>query len=108
MAKPISDVLRMLQGGAFNDQCGEKLAEIIKGVEDTGKAGKLTITLDLKKAGAALQVLARVTDKTPEELPDADLFWATVEGNLSVDNPAQRKLDLQPVGTPERELRTAS
>jgi hypothetical protein len=49
-------------------------------------------------------VLAKCTDKTPEEQADADLFWPTVEGNLALDNPNQRKLDLQPVSTPSREL----
>ena len=97
MAKPITDTLRLLQGGAFTAECGEKFAEIVKGVDETGKPGKLTITIEVKKAGGALQVLARVTDKTPEDLPEADLFWPTTEGNLSVDNPSQRKLDLQPV-----------
>lgn len=104
MAKPITDTLRMLQGGAFNAECGERFADMLKGVEETGKAGKLTITIDVKKAGAAVSVLAKVTDKTPEEQADADLFWATVEGNLSLDNPAQRKLDLQPVATPTRTM----
>jgi hypothetical protein len=108
MAKPITDFLRMLQGGAFSDKCGDLLSAIVKGVEETGKAGKLTITLDIKKAGAAVQVLAKATDKTPEEQADADLFWATVEGNLSVNNPNQRSLDLQPVNHSPRVLQSGS
>lgn len=95
MPRPITDTLRLLQGGLFIDECSDKLSEIVKGVDETGKAGKLTITLDIKKVGAAISVLARVTDKTPEEPADADLFYPTVEGNLSVDNPNQRKLDLR-------------
>ena len=108
MTKPLTDTLRMLQGGAFNSQCGDKLAEIVKAVDETGKPGRLTITINLKRAGGAMQVLARFSDKTPEEIPDADMFWPTVEGNLSIDNPAQRKLDLQPVPSTERELRSGS
>jgi hypothetical protein len=103
--RPITDTLRLLQGGMFLDQCSDKLSEIVKGVDETGKAGKLTITLDVKKVGAALSVLAKVTDKTPEEPADADLFYPTVEGNLSVDNPNQRKLDLRQVDEPRREVR---
>lgn len=97
MAKPLTDTLRMLQGGAFNVNAGDLLATMVKAVEDTGKAGKLTITLEIKKAGGALQVIAKATDKTPEEAPESDLFWATVEGNLSVQNPNQQSLNLQPV-----------
>lgn len=95
MPKPITDTLRLLQGGTFIDQCSDLLAGIVRGVEDTGKAGKLTITMEVKKVGAAVSVLAKVSDKTPETPPDADLFYATVEGNLSLENPNQRKLDLR-------------
>jgi hypothetical protein len=103
--RPITDTLRLLHGGLFIDECSDKLSEIVKGVDETGKAGKLTITLDVKKVGAAISVLAKVTDKTPEEPADADLFYPTVEGNLSVDNPNQRKLDLRVADEPKREVR---
>lgn len=106
--RPITDTLRLLQGGTFLDKCSDTLAQVVKGVEDTGKAGKVTITLDVKKSGAAVSILAKVTDKTPEVAADPDLFWATVEGNLSTENPAQRKLDLQPVGQPSRELQSVN
>lgn len=105
MAKPITDTLRLLQGGLFVEQCSELFAQVVRQVEDTGKAGKLTITLDLKKVSGAIGVLAKVTDKTPEKAPDSELFYATAEGNLSRDNPNQRKLDLRPVAEPARELR---
>jgi len=55
MPKSFTDTLRMLQGGAFVDQCTETMAELVKQCDETGKPGKLTITLDLKKAGGALQ-----------------------------------------------------
>jgi hypothetical protein len=106
MPRPITDTLRLLQGGTFLDQCSDKLADLVRGVEETGKAGKLTITLELKKVGAALSVLAKVTDKTPEEPADADLFYPTAEGNLSVSNPNQRSLDLRGVEDAPREVRS--
>ena len=96
----------MLHGGLFLDEISEAAAGIVRGVEETGKPGKLTITLDYKKVGAAISVLAKVSDKTPEEAPDADLFYATVEGNLSLNNPAQRQLDLQ-VAPTNRDVRDA-
>lgn len=104
MAKPLTDTLRMLQGGAFNAEAGDMLAKLVQAVDETGKAGKLTITIDIKKSGAAVSVLARATDKTPEELADPDLFWPTPEGNLSLQNPNQRNLDLQPVSAPSRQI----
>lgn len=102
--RPITDTLRLLQGGAFLDVCSEKLAEAVKSVEDTGKAGKLTITLDLKKSAGAIAILAKVTNKVPEAKADEDLMWATVEGNLTLQNPNQRSLDLQAVPEPTRQI----
>jgi len=97
--RPITDTLRKLQGGIFIDQCSDLLAGIVKAVDETGKAGKLSITIDVKKTGATGSVLAKVTDKTPEKTPektpDPDMFWPTVEGNLSEHNPNQRNLDLR-------------
>lgn len=98
MIRPIVDTLRLLHGGMFLDDCSAKLAEAVKQVDETGKAGKLTITLDLRKNGGAINIVAKVTNKVPESAPDADLFWPTVEGNLSLNNPNQRSLDLQIAG----------
>lgn len=105
--RPITDTLRMLQGGAFLDVCSEKLAEAVLSVEETGKAGKLTITLDLKKSAGAIAILAKVTNKVPEAKPDEDLMWATVEGNLTLQNPNQRSLDLKPADEAPRQIVSA-
>ena len=103
--RPITDTLRLLQGGLFLDNCSDQLADLVKSVDETGRAGKLTITLDLKKSSGAIEITAKVTNKTPEPKADGDLLWATVEGNLSLDNPNQRKLDLQVAPSGPREIR---
>lgn len=102
--RTIAEVFSTLHGGAFADKCAQELKQLVRGIEDTGKAGKLTITLDIKKAGGALSIDAKVTSKTPEPKADPDLLWATVEGNLSLQNPAQRNLDLQDVSAPAKVL----
>ena len=99
-ARPITDTLRLMNGGTFIDECSEALAGLVKGVDETGKAGKLTITLALKKSGGAIEIASTVKANTPEPKPDSTLLWATTEGNLSVDNPAQRKLDLKVADAP--------
>ena len=73
--RPITDTLRLLQGGLFLDTCSEQLAELVKGVDETGKAGKLMITLDLKKSSGAIEIVAKVTNRTPEPKADGDLLW---------------------------------
>ena len=103
--RPITDTLRLLQQGLFLDQCSELLAEVVRSVDETGKAGKLTITLDLKKSGGAVAILAKATNKVPEQKADEDLLWPTVEGNLQLDNPHQRKLDLRMAPAGQTEVR---
>lgn len=106
MAKPISETLKFFYGGDFNIKCGELFAAVLRGVEETGKAGKLTITLDVKQQNGAVSVLPKVTDKTPETPPDAELYWTTPDGNLTLRNPAQRDLDLRQVDTGTGEIRS--
>jgi hypothetical protein len=100
MSEPIVSTLRKLQRGVFDAEAGEKLATVIKGVELTGKAGKLVITIDVAKSGPAISIKATAVDKTPQEQRDPDVFWSTVDGRLTEENPAQRKLDLQQI-TPQ-------
>jgi hypothetical protein len=95
--KSIHDAMRSLRGGAFADECTEKLNGVIDGVEDTGKAGRLTITIDIKKNGATMNVLAKVTDKTPEVTPDSDVYWPLDTGGLCTENPKQQKLKFEEV-----------
>jgi len=105
MSKPITDTLSKLQGGVFMSVCSDQLAELVKSVDETGKPGKLTITLDLKKSSGAIAILAKCTNKSPERAPDSDLLWPTVEGNLVTQNPAQRDLELRVVDEPKAPVR---
>ena len=102
--RPITETLARLQGGAFLDDCSDKLAKVVRQVEETGKAGRLTITIDLKKSAGALALVAKVTDKAPEAAPEADLLWATVEGNLTAQNPNQRSLQFGEVNRDTGEI----
>lgn len=106
--RPITDTLRLLDGGAFIDSASEELANLVKSVDQTGKAGKLTITLEVKQvSGGAISITPAVKASVPVPKPDSTLLWPTVEGNLSLQNPNQRSLDLRDV-TPERgELKSA-
>lgn len=106
--RPITDTLRLLDGGAFLDRASDQLAELVKQVEATGKVGKLTLSFDLKTVGnGAVQITPKVTAKVPEPKPDTTLLWATVEGNLVTENPNQQKLDLREVAQRPAELRSA-
>jgi hypothetical protein len=98
-ARPIFETLRHLRGGVCLDEASEALADLVRCVDATGKPGKLTIELTLKKAtrGGALVAVDKVTVKKPAEQPMETLFFANAEGNLLTENPAQGKLELRQV-----------
>ena len=98
MAKPIHETLRHLMGGTFLDEAGEKLAELVAAVDSTGKAGKITLTIAVKKSTkTAMAVTADIKISKPMEAPDATLMFATPEGNLLTEDPRQSKLELKAV-----------
>ncbi|MFT0547891.1 hypothetical protein ACMHYO_16370 [Allopusillimonas ginsengisoli] len=97
--KPITDTLRHVRGGLLINETSELLAEIVKAVEVTGKAGKLTIELQIKKLSrsGALEIIDKVTSKIPSEAALTTMMYPTPEGNLITEDPRQQKLDLKTV-----------
>lgn len=116
MAKPINENLRDVRILDDNedmrpllDVAGEKFSELIKAVTTTGKAGALTLKIDVKPSTAgALAVKGDVNAKMPKGLPAESLLWPTPDGNLLSEDPKQHKLGLRSVPTePARELKVA-
>jgi hypothetical protein len=109
MIRPITDVLRHLEAGCLIDEASEKLAELVKAVDASGKAGSITIKIALRKATAgALAVTGKVDLKKPAEPVVESLLFATPEGNLLAEDPKQTKLDLKPVSVETKELKTVA
>lgn len=114
-AKPITDNIRSVrmvdEHGDLRpalDVAGDKLAEVVNAVTATGKAGSLTLKIDIKSSTAgALAVKAEVKITKPKGIQAESLLWPTPDGNLLEDDPRQVKLELRPVATePARELKT--
>lgn len=108
--RPITDTLRLINGGSFIDEISVDMNKLVRAIDENGGTGKLVIELSVKKsAGGAVAVSAKHALKTPAVKPDETLLWPTVEGNLVIDNPHQRKLDLKVVDeAPRPELKTAT
>lgn len=97
--KPFTETLRHVRGGMLLDEASEKLAEIVKAVDITGKAGRITIELQVKKLSrsGALEIIDKITSKAPTEAPLTTMMYSTPEGNLITEDPRQQKLDLKSV-----------
>ena len=96
--RPITDTLRQMRQGVFVDEASEAFAELVKQVTEHGKAGKLTIEINIKPVGkknAAVSVTGKCVVKAPQDAPDETLMFPTPEGNLLTEDPRQQKLDLK-------------
>lgn len=93
MSRPITEVLHSL---ALTDDLTNQLAEVVQGVQDTGKAGALTLTLKVRRSGPGmLAVEPDVKAKIPQHRGERT-FWGTPEGSLLSYDPAQGTLDIEP------------
>lgn len=95
MPRPITDVLREYRNGRAADIATLDLAEVIRAVDATGKAGELTITIKVKpeKGGGSQKTLAiGIKSKVPKaDIPEA-VFFSDEDGNLHRSDPAQASM----------------
>lgn len=93
--RPITDVLREYRRGRAVDLASQRLAELIMAVDETNKAGELTIKIKIKpqKGGGSEKTMhIDVKSKVPEmDLPEA-VFFSDAEGNLHRSDPAQEEM----------------
>jgi hypothetical protein len=69
--RPITDTLRHIGGGAFIDTASDKLAELVAAVDSSGKAGRIDLTITVKKAtrGGAMHITGKVKLTKPARSP---------------------------------------
>ncbi|MCX6845056.1 MAG: hypothetical protein NTU84_00565 [Verrucomicrobia bacterium] len=88
----------------LNRQCGEISADlveqtdkVISAANDTGKPGKVTLTLAIKPSdehARGMIAAAKVTSTLPKADPAKAVFFMD-NGKVTADDPAQRKLPMQ-------------
>lgn len=103
MSKPITDTLHHIGGGFFINTASDKMAELVQKVNETGRAGKLDLSITVKKStrGGAMHVTGKIKLTNPKEEPMEAMLFATEDGALTPDNPHQKKLDLRMVADKE-------
>lgn len=108
-ARPIHETLARIGGGLFLEEASDELNKLVQSIESSGKGGSITLKISIKKAtrGGAMLVAGDVKVTKPPREPMEALMFATVEGNLVVDDPNQMKLELKDVagaGSKPKEL----
>lgn len=101
--RPFADVLRDLSKGQLHDELSTLLQDLIGAVQDTGKAGKLVLTLTVKplpKTDGMVAVADSVTVKSPELDRNETYYFVDDDLNLTREHPRQQALPLRDVSTP--------
>lgn len=75
--------------GTTHKIASERMQEIVKACEETGRKGSLTIKIDI---GVVAEVRANVTVKKPERPMPGATYYATTEGELVSEDPRQLSL----------------
>ena len=88
--KLITDTLREIRKGRVVDEASERLAAVVRAVQETGLAGSLTLEISVKPRPGdedAVVVQCAVKSKEPRaKLPDA-IFFIGEDGDLLRDEP---------------------
>lgn len=98
VARPFAEVLLQQARGRTHDDLTVKFHELIASVQETGKAGKIRLDVDVKPMkgdAATLQVTATVVSKVPQPDAQASIFFVDGDGNLTRNDPRQMSLPLR-------------
>lgn len=97
--RPITDTFRHIGGGVFIDIASDKMNELVAAVDNSGKQGKITMEITVKKAtrSGAMHITGKVKLTKPAEEAMEAMLFATPEGNLVADDPNQQKLELRQI-----------
>jgi hypothetical protein len=93
--RPFAATLHDLNKGRTHAQLGDELAKVVAAVVETGKAGSITLKLDVKRQPGdydAVTVAAKVTSKAPIFDAPASTFYVADGGGLGRTPPHQSGL----------------
>ena len=97
-------VLTQLRRGSAVVDASEGLAEMVKAVRETGKKGKLTITITVVplNKGDAVDLVDEVNVKLPKPNRGSSLFFSADDGTLLRNDPRQGELKLTVLAAPAK------
>lgn len=91
--RPFADFLNEHNGGEGHREASEKIQEVVQAVIDTGKAGSVTLKVDVAPMKGAedgtLMIAVNVAAKVPVTPSKAAVFYADDDNNLTRTDPKQ-------------------
>lgn len=95
MIRPFADTLRDIRSGEALDELARHMQTLVNAVCETGKAGSLTLTIEVRpfeRGNGALVLRDIVKAKLPKIESKGTVLFATPEGNLQRNSPRQGDL----------------
>lgn len=106
-ATPFSQQMTYLNKGTLNDELTEVLADVVKAVRETGKAGSLTLTLKVSMFNKADENIVKISPSVSSKIPEGEraetIMWSTADGDLLRNDPHQPINELKQVETQNTE-----
>lgn len=91
--RPFHEVLREVGEGHLNSELSDQLYDLLHKVQATGKPGALSLTLNVKLAGAGrVEITPAVKTKLPEFDRPKTSFFIDKQGNASRRDPNQPEI----------------
>ena len=102
-----TDFLRDIRSGFVVTQASEALVEVVAAVRETGKTGKLVLTITLKPEADSRQtnVLCDVKTTIPRRSIVPSIFFASDEGELLRSDPDQKDMGFERVEFQRKEAK---
>lgn len=92
--RTFTQTLETLRFGTLGDELTDKLRDLIATCATTGRAGAITLTLQLKPGkGGQIEVFDDIKVKEPKTEKGSSLMFATVENFLQREDPRQLVLE---------------
>jgi hypothetical protein len=92
MVRPFADILSEVQKGVVADEAATRLAELVAAVKETGKKGRLTVTIQVepfKGNDEIVKVSGAVDLRAPKAEAPTSIFYQDDDGNLTRNDPNQ-------------------
>lgn len=115
--KSFAHLLNEINEGSTHAALTQDMADLLRTVQTTGRAGKLTITLKVAPAvrntsGGDIDRINLTVDRTlalPKPETPTDFFYLTEDGETTRNHPKQQTLELREVTstTPPAQLKEA-
>ena len=94
-----TDIMRDVKKGRLVEEATAALADVVRAVDEVGKAGSVSITLTVKPGDGSEKTLVATVkvNKPTKEIPAA-IFFSDADGDLHRSDPRQQEMGFEEAG----------